>query len=658
MKRLSAFLILSTLVSACSPAGPEDGTLHGDTELEAAISAPRTSLDGLKIVWDEGDGIVVNGKRSTGISIYSDGRLARFTLPFVSAPYCAFYPSRQFVTGSWAPASGQYGTLMLPQTQSYVPESFDPDAALMGAYTDEGGRLNFSCATAFLKITVESSLDVHPVKSIEIRPIGDECIFGKMSFDQETGGFTISGNGYGMPVIVDCGDGVPHGTVIYAAIATGCYASGLSITINDTEGHCGEVRSTKAFAAEAGTVYRTTVPFSPDGTVVDWELPEAEELSVSWDHPKNICSGGYGRAHRLNDGRLMLSYTNNYNAYCRFSSDDGASWSNAVKVAEGFSTSRNGNSAFVSCATPDFAQLSKSHPTHPGRIIYAINHRPKASKGSSTVKSSVYPYSIAVSYSDDGGQNWSEQKAVYMSKRWSDNAKKGAWEPFVLELPDGTVQVYFTDNTPYGANNQDGLPFVNSKGNNISVIESKDGGESWGKERIVCHTDGGWDGMPVAFVRDGRIWLSVEHKDVTGSSYPMRVQLMSCTLDDDWKTTVQKNSSSRFYPFSQNSAYRGAPYIISTGHYFAVSYQSSEGRASSLSSDNPYPEVRVCLTVEKTEDGKFTDARATSWPYPDSRNGSTGGFWNSLCDLGGDAIGCVTQYGGQIYFISGQIRGE
>ena len=131
--------------------------------------------------------------------------------------------------------------------------------------------------------------------------------------------------------------------------------------------------------------------------------------------------------------------------------------------------------AKVHAANPEFAQLSESNPHHPGRIIFACNYRPfntdPAAVDDDKYASSVYPYTIAIKTSDDNGQTWSVLNHVYKSDVWKENALRGCWEPFVLELPDGTVQIYFADETPYWR--------VGSKWQNISVIESKDGGDSW-----------------------------------------------------------------------------------------------------------------------------------------------------------------------------------
>lgn len=371
--------------------------------------------------------------------------------------------------------------------------------------------------------------------------------------------------------------------------------------------------------------------------------PRAVRLSVEWEAPVTVSAGGYGRVHRLLDGRLMCCYSRSGNDYVRFSSDEAATWSGETLAIESFDCTTEKGTATLRCSNPEFTQLSAEHPVHPGRIILAANLRPKDNQ------STVHPFSIVCAVSDDGGATWSGRRNVYDSRTWDTDAAKGAWEPFVLELPDGTVQVYFTDNTPYYAAGD-------QRGNNISVVESTDGGDSWGPERIVCHSEGGWDGMPVVTLVDGRLYLSVEHKDVRGGTVPMNVQLMSCTVEENWPEEITLRSPRRFWPYTPSSAYEGAPYVIHTDHYFVVSCQSALGSETPLKDTHAVPEVSVCPISEAVEGGKgqFTKMRVAPRPF-DIDQTSDSGLWNSLCDLGGDTFLCVSQQKGRIVTAKGRI---
>ncbi len=67
--------------------------------------------------------------------------------------------------------------------------------------------------------------------------------------------------------------------------------------------------------------------------------------------------------------------------------------------------------------------------------------------------------------SSDNGHTWSDEQVIY----------EGAnWEPFLLQLPDGRIQCYFTDANPQYRNS------------GTSLISSDDNGQTWGGYSRVC----------------------------------------------------------------------------------------------------------------------------------------------------------------------------
>lgn len=76
--------------------------------------------------------------------------------------------------------------------------------------------------------------------------------------------------------------------------------------------------------------------------------------------------------------------------------------------------------------------------------------------------------------STDGGRTWGEEQIVFLGTNW---------EPFVIVLPDGKIQVYYTDGDHL---NPDVLPGT-SNGSGVAMIESVDGGFTWtpsGREHL------------------------------------------------------------------------------------------------------------------------------------------------------------------------------
>lgn len=396
----------------------------------------------------------------------------------------------------------------------------------------------------------------------------------------------------------------------------------------------------------------------------------ADDVRIVWETPQEVvgAGGGYPRVHRLNDGRLMMTYSKSFNGYALFSEDDGKTWpeSSLTNPMSKFTASNENGEALLSVAVPDFAQLSENHPHHPNRIIFAANYRPRTKDGKTTGKTTVHPYTISISVSDDNGKSWSQTRHLYMSGIWDENVTIGCWEPFVLELPDGTVQIYFADETPYYR--------IGSRWHNISVIESKDGGDTWEKVRIVSQNGACRDGMPVVAIHEDRLLLAVESTDYSGERlHPIVIQN---TIEDNWKVTVGKGSPYRFEPF-QNSlksevTYSGSPYIITTDNYIVYSYHiadwwtppagltaSQQLAQAKQNNDTNHAalEVQVCPKNE-VKDGYFRTMRAASRPFPvDQTTGKENAIWNSLCDLGNDEILAVSQYKSCVYIVKGKIVG-
>jgi hypothetical protein len=94
-----------------------------------------------------------------------------------------------------------------------------------------------------------------------------------------------------------------------------------------------------------------------------------------------------------------------------------------------------------------------------GHILVASSYR--ASDG---YKNNI-DCGIILLRSADNGLSWSGQEVIY----------EGAnWEPFLLQLPDGRIQCYFTDCHP------------RDKNSGTSLITSFDNGHTWGSHQRIC----------------------------------------------------------------------------------------------------------------------------------------------------------------------------
>ena len=184
---------------------------------------------------------------------------------------------------------------------------------------------------------------------------------------------------------------------------------------------------------------------------------------IQWGRAIDLGPGLYGRVHRLADGRFMAAYEKDGGLVARFASiGDIRAWGGEIVVAKGFVATNGADFVRVGLSNPEFAQLAS------GRIIYACNLRPHG------WRHDVHPCGIAISVSDDGGRTWSPLRIVYapVPAMPADGHPHGCYEPFVLPLKGGRAQIYFADETPYAD--------AKCAWQNISFVETLDGGKTWG----------------------------------------------------------------------------------------------------------------------------------------------------------------------------------
>ena len=186
---------------------------------------------------------------------------------------------------------------------------------------------------------------------------------------------------------------------------------------------------------------------------------------IFWDQSTRktvFSSGGYSRIIQLHDGRLMAVCESN-GINIAFSGNLGATWSSPVKIVTNTNNTPN--------CVPDLIQLAD------GTIIVAYNPRP------AEPYTQDRKFGIRCKRSTDNGVTWSDEIFIYDAKH---TFADGCWEPSMLELPSGELQVYFADEGPYTGSNEQ----------QISLCRSYDGGKTWSKASVVSFRAGYRDGMP------------------------------------------------------------------------------------------------------------------------------------------------------------------
>lgn len=282
-------------------------------------------------------------------------------------------------------------------------------------------------------------------------------------------------------------------------------------------------------------------------------------VRIAWDYNSMQCLaplGGYPRIRKLADNSLIVVYdAPNGNGELRRSADNGKSWGEPETVFRQHTyTNKEGLSTTVNIANSELTQLQN------GDLVAACNYRP--------VKEEIAPFSIVIRRSKDGGVTWTGEQTLYEGgPRFID----GCWEPSFLQLPNGDLQVYFANESPYR----------NSNEQEISVLTSHDNGVTWdANSKTVCFRGGHRDGMPVALISGNDILVSIEdNKDGQFKPYTVRN-----SIADNWKTPVSGDSplreSALLKPLPEN-VYAGAPYLmqIPTGEVL-MSYQTTGSRSS------------------------------------------------------------------------------
>lgn len=302
------------------------------------------------------------------------------------------------------------------------------------------------------------------------------------------------------------------------------------------------------------------------------ELPESPEVPVEaggirivWDQStlqriapqdgRQLRYAGYPRIKRLNDGTVIAVYEAQGNTELIQSSDSGKSWSEPAITFYGHTQSdAQGNEVRVNMANPEFIELKN------GDWLVACNYRP--------AKPEVAPFAIAVARSNDRGKTWGKPQVIYEAEpRFHD----GCWEPAFLQLPDGTLQVYFANEKPYTATNEQ----------EISVLDSPDNGYTWSADaRTVSFRAGHRDGMPVPLIVGDEILVAIE--DNKGGQF--KPYIIRTPIADNWKAPVGAESPMREYALHNplpDEVYAGAPYLarLATGEVL-LAYQTTRNRST------------------------------------------------------------------------------
>ena len=199
----------------------------------------------------------------------------------------------------------------------------------------------------------------------------------------------------------------------------------------------------------------------------DWDKsllePNYRQYTEVTGDTLRIREANYPRIKKIADDRYILFYQDARvarNIYYSVSSDL-KEWGLGLNLFASRSITVNGESDTLCYSTCDATVLQN------GDIMAIASFR-----SSRNFRRTNEFNGLAMKISSDGGRTWGEEQIIY---------KGSNWEPQILQLPDGEIQVYFTHGGPkIQPQMEAGIPeseMVPSSG--TAIIRSKDNGKTW-----------------------------------------------------------------------------------------------------------------------------------------------------------------------------------
>lgn len=344
------------------------------------------------------------------------------------------------------------------------------------------------------------------------------------------------------------------------------------------------------------TGVQDTLPVFPD------DLPSTDNsipaLTITWEQQAAKISDGdgsynasYPRARKMGGSRgstLFMTYlTSSWggfhgNVVLRESADDGMNWSEPRQIVK-YDPDRD--ALYYGFKNPEFIFLQN------GAIMLAY-----VGVGRSGMND------IWAVFSTDRGKMWTTPEIVY-------KGEGALWEPAMLQLPDGTIDLFFSSEEKWFQNT--------NLQQEIAMISSKDNGSTWSKPVTAAYSPGNRDGMAVPLLlKDGKgIIFPIESP---GQKMPWIVwSSLSANFYYNSYATIE-NGRRWYVDPPPVAAPGGAPYIVqlSTGEIL-LNVQAAGGR----NIKDQWKKSTQIILVGNSMGQNFTNA-SVAWPDLQSDEGT------------------------------------
>ena len=222
MKKYLILLASLACLAACESEPVPDETFAGPVRSSVQAFLPgstRTSVDGVKLSWNEGDEIIVNGSRSYALT--EAGASASFDFADkLGLPYMAVYPASMWKS----------------DTQLVIPDSFDASLTQipLWGYASSGNRIGFSALTAVFRVPLTGNGEV--LRKAALTALGGQALSGTFSIDFSSGRIApVAGNS---TVELSCDAALgQEPLLLYLPVPEGDYPEGFRLDLEDADGN-------------------------------------------------------------------------------------------------------------------------------------------------------------------------------------------------------------------------------------------------------------------------------------------------------------------------------------------------------------------------------------------------------------------------------------